>query len=120
MSEQAPCLRDFIYLDAPRVRSLAAQLQFESSSAAAPDRAFDERLVIALEAALAARGGALQIDGDYDFARWAPDAFVDGQFVRAVGVVRLLDFAWLSLALGGLPAVLKKMSKLEMDALRNS
>ena len=48
------------------------------------------------------------------------DAFADGQFVRAAGVVRLIDFAWLSAALSGLPAVLKKMSKLEMEALRNS
>jgi len=34
--------------------------------------------------------------------------------------VRILDFAWISAALGGLPAVLRKMSKLEMEALRNS
>ena len=35
-------------------------------------------------------------------------------------VVRLLDFSWLAMALTGLPAVLKKMSKIEMAALRNS
>jgi hypothetical protein len=40
--------------------------------------------------------------------------------VHASGVVRLFDFNWLSMALSGLPAVLKKMSKLEMEALRNS
>jgi hypothetical protein len=122
MSEHAaPLLRDFIYLDAARVRSLAAQLQLHAVSATgAADHAGDERLVAELEPALAQRGRVLQIDGGYDFARWTPQAFTDGQFVRASGVVRLLDFAWLSLALGGLPAVLKKMSKLEMDALRNS
>jgi hypothetical protein len=118
MSDSAPLLRDFIYLDAPRVRSLASQLQLDASGGT--DRAADERLVSALEPALAQRGRVLPIDGTYDFGKWTPQSFSDGQFIRATGVVRLLDFAWLSLALGGLPAVLKKMSKLEMDALRNS
>jgi hypothetical protein len=80
-----------------------------------------ESLAIKVEPALVARGNVAQIDAQFDFAaKWKPDAFVDGQFVRATGVVRLLDFSWLSAALGGLPAVLKKMSKLEMEALRNS
>jgi len=52
--------------------------------------------------------------------RWTPDAFHDGQFVTAQGTVRLLDFSWLTLALSGLPAVLRKMNKIEMAALRNS
>jgi hypothetical protein len=118
MSEPAP-LRDFIYLDAARVRSLAAQLRMDTTHAVA-DRAAQEQLVSALEPAIADRSGVLQIDGGYDFANWTPDSFKDGQFIRASGMVRVLDFAWLSLALAGLPAVLKKMSKLEMDALRNS
>ena len=110
-------LRDFIYLDADRVASLAAQLGTESPRAA--DRAADERAFLSIEPALM-QGGALHIDRGFDFSKWTPDAFRDGQVVRASGVVRLLDFAWLSAALGGLPAVLKKMSKLEMEALRNS
>jgi hypothetical protein len=117
MSE-SPLLRDFIYLDVDRVRSIAAQLRMES-----PDndnRASREVLAMQVEPALVARGNVAQIDSSFDFAKWTPDAFADGQFVRASGVVRLLDFAWLSAALGGLPAVLKKMSKLEMEALRNS
>ncbi|HEV2293886.1 MAG TPA: hypothetical protein VGR35_08510 [Tepidisphaeraceae bacterium] len=119
MSEAAASfLRDFIYLDGPRVRSLAAQLRLDVPAGA--DRAADERLLLALEPVIAQRGNALEIDGNYDFARWTPESFVDGRFLRASGVMRLLDFAWLSAALGGLPAVLRKMSKLEMDALRNS
>jgi len=34
--------------------------------------------------------------------------------------VRLLYYSWLARALGGLPAVLKKMSKIELAALKNS
>jgi hypothetical protein len=118
MSESSHLLRDFIYLDFDRVDSIAAQLRLDRSQAT--DRASRESLLAQLEPALVARGNVAQIDHAFDFSRWTPDAFKDGQFVRASGVVRLVDFAWLSAALGGLPAVLKKMSKLEMEALRNS
>ena len=118
MSEPGPALRDFVYLDLPRIRSLAAQL----GAAHKPDmdRAAGEKLLLALEPALEEREGSLRIDANFDFGRWTRDGFRDGQFITAIGVVRLVDFAWLTAALGGLPAVLKKMSKLEMEALRNS
>jgi hypothetical protein len=117
MPESSP-LRDFIYLDFDRVRSIATQLRIDTAGAS--DSAGRETLLSHVEPALIARGGVAQIDSTFDFARWTPDAFTDGQIFRATGVVRLLDFAWLSAALAGLPAVLKKMSKLEMEALRNS
>jgi len=122
MSEHTPLLRDYIYLDFPRVRSIATQLRITSESdSAAVQPAARESLFAQIEPALVARGNVAQIDSSFDFAtKWAPDGFADGQFVRATGIVRLLDFAWLSAALGGLPAVLKKMAKLEMEALRNS
>src|SRR5687768_2878902 len=119
MSEPSPLLRDYIYLDFDRARSVAVQLRL-GGDADVTDRAARESLVAHLEPALVARGNVAQIDSSFDFSKWTPDAFADGQFVRATGVVRILDFAWLSAALGGLPAVLKKMSKLEMEALRNS
>ena len=119
MSEHAPLLRDYIYLDFPRLRSIAAQLRIATESDA--DRPARESLLAQIEPALVARGNVAQIDASFDFSnKWKPDGFADGQFVRASGVVRILDFAWLSTALGGLPAVLKKMSKLELEALRNS
>ncbi len=113
-------LRDFVYLDVDRVRSLATQLQLEHSTGDAASPAADERLYLQLEPRLLEREGTTRIAGDFDFANWTPDAFKDGRFVHATGAVRLLDFSWLSSALGGLPAVLKKMSKLEMESLRNS
>src|SRR5258706_10572813 len=101
-------LADFIYLDPDRIMSLAAQLRM----AAAPvDRAARERLFMELEPAILGRTGAERIDSTFDFARWVPETFTDGQFVRAAGVVRLLDFAWLTLALGGLPAGRREMGK---------
>ena len=119
MSEHAPLLRDYVYLDFERVRSIAAQLRV--SAGESDTRAAREALVSQVEPALVARGNVAQIDDSFDYpANWTPTGFTDGRFVRASGVVRILDFAWLSAALGGLPAVLKKMSKLEMEALRNS
>jgi hypothetical protein len=120
MSENTPLLRDFIYLDYGRVRSIAAQLRVAEAGDGAADAVARERVFNNVEPLLVSRGGVAQIDAGYDFSKWTPGAFADGQFVRATGVVRLMDFAWLSAALGGLPAVLKKMSKLEMEALRNS
>jgi hypothetical protein len=118
MSEHAPLLRDYIYLDFDRVQSIAAQIRVSSSGD--DTRAGQEGLVAQVEPALVARGNVAQIDGSFDYTKWTQDGFSDGQFVRATGVVRILDFSWLSAALGGLPAVLRKMSKLEMEALRNS
>lgn len=106
-------LRDFIYLDVPRVQSLAAQLGIGDPSANG------EQLFAALEPALAEHGG-INIDATTDVAAWTPEVFRDGQLVRATGVVRLLDFAWIAQSLNALPAVLRKMSKIEMEALKNS
>ena len=122
MAEQGNALRDFIYLDFGRVRSLAAQLDIaDAASSIVIDPVARERLFLQAEPALMNRGGgALRIDASFDFAKWTADGFRDGQFVVAAGTVRLLDFAWLSAAISGLPAVLRKMSKFEMEALRNS
>ena len=122
MSSSTP-LRDFIYLDHPRVRSMAAQLDVAEPSGAGDtaDRVQRERLFALAEPALLDRGGgALRVGPDFDFAQWKPETFTDGRFVVATGTLRLMDYAWLSLALTGLPAVLRKMSKIEMAALRNS
>jgi len=121
MTEQRSPLRDFIYLDPDRVRSLAAQHDLpRAHSMDAADRVAMEQLVIELEPLLLQSADVAQIDRSFDFARWKPDGFHDGQFVLATGTVRLLDFSWLTLALSGLPAVLRKMNKIEMSALRNS
>lgn len=122
MPDDNPVVRDFIYLDYGRVKSLAAQLgviEHHSPTAPAADRTERERTFLALEPAVLGRGLA-ELDVNFDFAAWTPQSFTDGQFIVARGAVRLLDFSWLAMALTGLPAVLKKMSKIEMAALKNS
>ena len=121
MADPNAAVRDFVYLDAERVRSIAAQLDVaEDSAAPAADRVGREQLFLRVEPALLGRANALRIGGGFDFDRWTPETFSDGQYVLATGMVRMLDFTWLAMALGGLPAVLRKMSKVEMAALKNS
>lgn len=120
MSNQNKAVRDLIYLDADRVRSLAAQFELADSNNAASDRMALERFVQSLEPLLLSRPGTVKIDPDFDFSQWKPDGFVDGQFALIRGVTRLMDYNFLTLALSGLPAVLRKMNKIEMAALRNS
>ena len=114
MPDHSTELREYIYLDWPRVRSVAAQLKADSADSADP--AARERLFATIEQQLSAR----RIDSSFDFAQWTPETFKDGQLISAAGAIRLLDYTFLAQALGGLPSVLRKMSKLEMDALRNS
>ena len=118
VADEPKPLRDFIYLDHARARSMAAQL--DVPGAPDGDAVQRERLFLQVQPALLARGNVLRIGPDFDFAGWKPELFADGQFVIATGTLRLMDYAWLSLALTGLPAVLRKMSKIEMAALRNS
>jgi hypothetical protein len=123
MSDAPAALREFIYLDADRVWSLASQLDLpgvRESAASDTPQSERERLLIELEASLFNRPTTLRLGADFDFNRWKPETFVDGRFVIATGSVRMIDFTWLSNALGGLPSVLKKMNRLEMEALRNS
>jgi hypothetical protein len=119
MSQANSAYRDFIYLDFERVQSIAAQAKLNAGGNA-DDRAGREGLFLAVEPAVLERTNSLRIGPDFDPARWTPATFSDGQFVSVRGVVRLLDYSWLARALGGLPAVLKKMSKIELAALKNS
>jgi hypothetical protein len=122
VSDIAPTLRDFIYLDHARVRSMAAQLDVAEPSGTGDtsDCVQRERLFLQVEPSLVSHPNALRLGPDFDFEQWKPDTFTDGRFVVGTGTLRLMDYAWLSLALTGLPAVLRKMSKIEMAALRNS
>lgn len=103
-------LHDFIYLDPGRIQSLAAQLSLPPAD--------PQPLASSVESALAPR--LLDITPATDFSSWTPDSFTDGQFIRITGVHRLLDFTFISQSLSALPAVLRKMSKIEMEALKNS
>jgi hypothetical protein len=120
MPDAQSALRDFVYLDSDRVASLGAQLDVDAGAGHGGGRVGDERVFRDVEPALSKRAAVLEVDEGFEFSNWTQETFVDGQFVRVRGLVRLLDYSWLSMALSGLPAVLRKMSKMEMEALKNS
>lgn len=143
MSSAKAELREFVYLDWERVRSLAAQL-FEGI----PETSSDEKgrevtvgghIEGAIPAIIKAKGGAdyryfrtgnetrslhhyvytlvekrllkddliTVVGADFDSDVWDPTFFRDGQFVRLTGVVRIMDYDWVSTVLDALPRMLK-------------
>lgn len=111
-------LRDFVYLNIDKVRSLVAQLQhgapetvqrtdvgqaelglrsvlaakyaFETSST--ETRSIHHRLYDILEDHLKEEPKLLSVGPDLDHTQWQPDLFRDGTFVLIHGYVRILDF----------------------------
>ena len=147
-------LRDFVYLDWERVRSLAAQLfrgvpqdataekgseittkgHLEGSvlgllkGQAGADyryfrtenetRSFHHYIYSLVEDRLLKDGLVTSIDANSDFKQWTESFFHDGQFVRVTGVVRLMDFAWVSTMLEALPKMLRTAQHAESLALK--
>jgi hypothetical protein len=143
MTRPKSVLRDFVYLDWERVRSLAAQLfhgvpqdaTAERGSEVTADghlegsvlgllkgqagadyryfrtenetRSFHHYIYSLVEDRLLKDGQISSIDANFDFKQWTESFFRDGQFVRVTGVVRLMDFAWISTMLEALPNMLR-------------
>jgi len=137
-----PLLRDFIYLDWERVRSLAAQLfegvpQDTSSGKGheigaeaqieggilgllkghggvdyryfrtnSETRSLHHYAYSLLEERLETEGLVTSINKDFNFEQWIEGFFSDAQFIRLTGVVRLMDYAWVSTMLEALPKMM--------------
>ena len=144
MEKSSPALRDFVYLDWERVRSLAAQLLqgIPQDATTQQDRTYEGKVAVEASAPFLFKG---QVGGDmrlfrseketrsfhhyiytlveeklqqtdritevtskYDFdAKWREGFFRDGQFVRVTGLVRLMDYAWVSSMMEALPKMLR-------------
>jgi hypothetical protein len=113
-------LRDFIYLDWGRVRSLAAQLAGagaaelrEELAGGAPasqvDAAFQHRVFSLLDAELRAQGKVRELAGDAAAVRgqWTEDSFADGQLLSTSGMLRVLDYDATSEFLAATPDLMK-------------
>jgi hypothetical protein len=139
----AESLRDFVYLDWERVRSLSAQLlggvpqdatresghdlgargevrggipailsgkgegdyrYFRSQN---ETRSLHHYVYSLFETRLRERGAITEVNAEFDFDRWTEDGFGDGQFVRVTGLVRLMDYAWISTMMEALPAMMR-------------
>jgi hypothetical protein len=154
MTRSKSVLRDFVYLDWERVRSLAAQLFRGVPQDATAERgsevAAEGRLEGGVFGLLKGQAGAdyryfrtenetrsfhhyvyslvedrlskdkliTSIDANFDFKQWTNSFFCDGQFVRVTGMVRLMDFAWISTMLEALPKMLRTAQHAESLTLK--
>ncbi len=48
-----------------------------------------------------------EVDAGFDFNEWTEDRFRDGQFVRVTGLVRLMDYGWISTMMEALPSMMR-------------
>ena len=143
MADGALGVRDIIYLDWERVRTLAAQLETSGNNAkgAAPaglsiltatesernhrfyraegeTHSLHTTVFDALEAQLRAKGTITDVAAGFDYSTWTPERFRDGQFVCVKGMVRLLDFPWLASVMETMPKMLKVTQRTELSALK--
>jgi hypothetical protein len=143
MTKHDAALRDFVYLDWERVRSLAAQLfrgvpqdvtaetggeitaeghlegsiptlikaqggvDYRYFRTANETRSFHHYVYSLVEDRLFKDGSVTSIDANFDFKQWTTSFFHDGQFVRVTGLVRLMDYPWVSTMLEALPKMLR-------------
>ncbi len=66
-------------------------------------RSLHHQVYVLFEDALEERGYLRVINADYDYARWQPDNFVDGEFVKIYGEVRLVSYTKTFMQMQALP-----------------
>jgi hypothetical protein len=156
MRKDKTIIRDFVYLDWERVRSMAAQLfrgipegrtEGESREADAKGqlegnalwllkgqfgadyrylrtenetRSFHHYVYSLVEDKLVDDKSLIVIDEDFDFRQWNQSLFQDGQFVRVKGLVRIMDYDWISMMLDALPQMYKTVIHMESLGLKQS
>ncbi len=147
-------VRDFVYLDWERVRSIAAQLLHGIPEGSTKEKGHEVATKGNLEVSLLSvlKGGA---EGDYRYFRtenetrslhhyvyslmeeelneqglltvvnnkfnyedWTPEVFGDGKFVKIVGAVRLMDYAWISEMMEALPKLMRTTQYFAMQDLK--
>jgi len=124
----ANVLRDLVFLDFERVRSLVAQVGVETALAehgrfaraeGGETRSLQTAVFGALEQALLDSGKLLRIGPDFDYSSaWRQEAFKDGQLVHVTGMVRILDYPWLASVMETMPRMLKVTHRAELSALK--
>ena len=116
--EASSSVRDFVYLNIDKVRSLVAQMQhgapetvqrthagrtelgvrsvvaakYALEASSTETRSIHHRLYDILEDHLKGRNKLLSLGPDLDETQWQPTLFSDGTFILVHGYVRILDF----------------------------
>ena len=148
-------IRDFIYLDWDRVRSIAAQLfqglPQEISSGTSDEsrtggsieagmlpffraksegdlryfrhsnetRSFHHHIYSLLEEDLLKKEMVTKIDSKSEPSTWTIDSFIDGQFILVNGLIRLIDYNYISRWLTNVPKFLSTIQYYELNALKS-
>lgn len=154
MFRESGVLRDFVYLDWERVRSLAAQLfhgvpedvstekghqlggegQLGGSALGLlkgqvqadyryfrtenETRSFHHHVYSLVEGQLTSEGLITEVNQGFDFNQWSEAFFCDAQFILVKGLVRLMDFAWISAMMEGLPKMMQAAQHAETFSLK--
>lgn len=114
-------LRDFIYLDWPRLRSLATQAAGDSQTEATqlrdvltrgaassnPEAAHQHQVFLLLQAELFRQQRVMQLEPASIREQWQEEAFADGQLLATSGLVRILDYDATSDFLASTPDLMK-------------
>jgi len=118
MAEEIAEVRDYVYLDTDRVRSLAQQVLGEAAdgergSGPPPHvgprrRGHQQRLYAQVEEALLAAGRVTTLGPDFPYEQqWSPETLRDGQFVLTSGIFRIIDYDNTSQFLAAAPDLMK-------------
>jgi hypothetical protein len=140
----AQILRDFLYLDIDKTRSLVAQanegfpealekttaqrgggslklLEYAMEKTSSETVSVHHHLYSILEAFLLSQNKVLELlDASKARKNWSPEIFQDGRFVLAEGRIYSLDYASMISGLGGLGTVMKISVGFQEAALKKS
>jgi hypothetical protein len=73
-----------------------------------------------VEEKLSDNKSVLLINNEFDFGNWTENYFRDGQFVLAKGLVRFMEYEWVSMMLEALPEMYRTLTHMESIGLKAS
>ncbi len=82
-------------------------------------RSFHHYVYSMVEEELKERTLILTVDENFEMSRWQPDLFNDGDFVEIIGLVRLMDYQWMTTMMEALPRMLGVAHNGQNVALKN-
>lgn len=154
MKDEYPAIKDFIYLDWERIRSLASQLfkgvpgdvekqkgheiaaegKIEGSlplilkakaggdyryfKTESETRSFHHYVYSLVEESLLDNRHIKIIDENFNFEDWVIENFKDGEYILGEGILRLMDYSWISSMLKALPRMMKTAQYAETLAFK--
>jgi hypothetical protein len=86
---------------------------------ASETRSLHHHVYSLMEEALEKAGFITTIDESFNFDDWTADSFTDGQFVRAHGAVRLIDYKRVTAQMQAMPKMMKSLQTVELANIKD-